>query len=580
MRAGLDAAGSGDPEQARTQLEAGLALYGGDFLADEPYAEWATAERDRLRQLAARGLRALSDVQEQAGELDAATDTLDRLVAMDPYDLDVQRTLLALCLRRGRRTDAVRRYTALRRRMLGLFGEDLDFTLADVQGPDAERGRILDGVPQTAADDRLESLLAGLNGPPARGGRPRRRAAARPRRRRLGQDARAHPSHRLPVQSDARAPRRDPGHHVHEQGRAGDARARRGAARPRRPRHVGHDLPRGLRAILRAEAPRLGYTRQFTIYDQADSRRLVKRCIDELGVDPKRFTPAALHHQISDAKNKLRDADAYRELVGSYFEQTVADVYELYEQGLHRMNAMDFDDLLGRTVNVLELFPEVRARYSAGVPPRPRRRVPGHEPRPVPAAPAAGGRGAPQPLRRRRPRPVGLRLPRRRHPQHPRLPGRLPGREGRPARAELPLDADDPRRGQRGHHAQPRAHGQDAVDRPRRRATRSRSASSTTSTPRPATSSARSSGSSTRASRGPSSPSSTARTRSPGSSRTRSCAARSATRSSAARSSTSARRSRTRSPTSPSWPTRRTSSPSRAWPTRPSADRPDVALAR
>jgi DNA-binding SARP family transcriptional activator len=53
---------------------------------------------------------------------------------MDPYDLDVQRTLLRLCLRQGRRTDAVRRYTALRRRMLGVFGEDLDFTLADVQG--------------------------------------------------------------------------------------------------------------------------------------------------------------------------------------------------------------------------------------------------------------------------------------------------------------------------------------------------------------------------------------------------------------------------------------------------------------
>jgi DNA helicase II / ATP-dependent DNA helicase PcrA len=117
--------------------------------------------------------------------------------------------------------------------------------------------------------------------------------------------------------------------------------------------------------MLRAEAPRLGYTRQFTIYDQADSRRLVKQCIDELGVDPKRFTPAALHHQISDAKNKLRDAQAYRELVGSFFEQTVADVFELYEQGLHRMNAMDFDDLLVRTVNVLELFPEVRARYGA-----------------------------------------------------------------------------------------------------------------------------------------------------------------------------------------------------------------------
>src|SRR6476620_7227331 len=117
--------------------------------------------------------------------------------------------------------------------------------------------------------------------------------------------------------------------------------------------------------ILRAEAPRLGYTRQYTIYDQADSRRLVKRCIDELDVDPKRFTPAAVHSQISAAKNRLRDADGYRQLVGSYFEQTVADVYELYERELHRMNAMDFDDLLVRTVNVLELFPEVRARYGA-----------------------------------------------------------------------------------------------------------------------------------------------------------------------------------------------------------------------
>ncbi len=117
--------------------------------------------------------------------------------------------------------------------------------------------------------------------------------------------------------------------------------------------------------MLRAEAPRLGYTRQFTIYDQADSRRVVRRAIDELGVDPKRFTPAAVHNQISDAKNKLRDADAYRQLVGSYFEQTVADVFEVYERELHRMNAMDFDDLLVRAVNVLELFPEVRGRYSA-----------------------------------------------------------------------------------------------------------------------------------------------------------------------------------------------------------------------
>ena len=115
--------------------------------------------------------------------------------------------------------------------------------------------------------------------------------------------------------------------------------------------------------MLRVEATRLGYTRQFTIYDQADARRLVKQCLDGVGADPKRFTPAAVQSQISDAKNRLRDAGEYRSLVGSYFEQTVADAYELYERELLRFNAMDFDDLLVRAVNVLELFPEVRERY-------------------------------------------------------------------------------------------------------------------------------------------------------------------------------------------------------------------------
>jgi DNA helicase-2/ATP-dependent DNA helicase PcrA len=116
--------------------------------------------------------------------------------------------------------------------------------------------------------------------------------------------------------------------------------------------------------ILRSEAQRLGYTRQFTIYDQADARRLTRRCIDELGIDPKRFTPAAIHSQISAAKNRLRSAEDYRQTVGSPFEEMVADAYELYERDLLRMNAMDFDDLLFRAVNVLELYEEVRTRYA------------------------------------------------------------------------------------------------------------------------------------------------------------------------------------------------------------------------
>src|SRR4051812_36832723 len=116
--------------------------------------------------------------------------------------------------------------------------------------------------------------------------------------------------------------------------------------------------------MLRADAHRLGYTRQFTIYDAADSRRMIKKVVDDLEIDPKRFTPRAMQSQISDAKNKLRSADEYRQMVGSYFEQTVADVYEHYERELHRANAMDFDDLLVRAVNVLELFQEVRDRYA------------------------------------------------------------------------------------------------------------------------------------------------------------------------------------------------------------------------
>jgi DNA helicase II / ATP-dependent DNA helicase PcrA len=116
--------------------------------------------------------------------------------------------------------------------------------------------------------------------------------------------------------------------------------------------------------ILRVEAERLGYTRRFTIYDQADARRLTKRCIDELGIDPKRYTAAALHNQISAAKNQLLDAETYQQAAGSPFEEMVGEVYRLYERDLLRSNAMDFDDLLFRTVNLLELFDRVRGRYA------------------------------------------------------------------------------------------------------------------------------------------------------------------------------------------------------------------------
>jgi DNA helicase-2/ATP-dependent DNA helicase PcrA len=114
--------------------------------------------------------------------------------------------------------------------------------------------------------------------------------------------------------------------------------------------------------MLRVDAERLGYSKGFTIYDQADSRRMVKRCLTELGVDPKRYPPRAVQGKISSAKNQLIDPSDYAEMMVGGFEEVVADVYPLYEKRMLEANAMDFDDLLVRTVNALELFEDVRER--------------------------------------------------------------------------------------------------------------------------------------------------------------------------------------------------------------------------
>ena len=115
--------------------------------------------------------------------------------------------------------------------------------------------------------------------------------------------------------------------------------------------------------MLRADAEKLGYARTFTIYDESDSLRMLKRSMVELGVDPKRYPPRTIRSQISGAKNKLVDAAAYAQAQGSVFEETAASVYELYEKRMLEANAMDFDDLLVRTVNVLEVSDEARERW-------------------------------------------------------------------------------------------------------------------------------------------------------------------------------------------------------------------------
>src|SRR4029077_2016262 len=114
---------------------------------------------------------------------------------------------------------------------------------------------------------------------------------------------------------------------------------------------------------LSGESQRLGYRSTFTIYDQADQIRLVKQCLEELERDPKRFTPRGIHNQISHAKNRLISPDEYANQVQSFYDQTVADVYQLYQRRLFASNAVDFDDLLMLTVDVLERFPDVREKW-------------------------------------------------------------------------------------------------------------------------------------------------------------------------------------------------------------------------
>ena len=117
--------------------------------------------------------------------------------------------------------------------------------------------------------------------------------------------------------------------------------------------------------ILRREAPRLGYRTNFTIYDQADQVRLTKAVLEELERDPKRFVPRGIHSQISTAKNNLVGPEEYRQRVSSFYDQTVADAYDLYQRRLFASNAVDFDDMLFLTVQLLENFPEAREKWQA-----------------------------------------------------------------------------------------------------------------------------------------------------------------------------------------------------------------------
>jgi DNA-binding SARP family transcriptional activator len=131
--AGLSAASRGDAT-AREFLDRATDLYGDHFMADEPYAEWTFAERDRLRALNAESLRTLVRMAANAHDLEATAEPLGRLAELEPFDVHIQREMLALQIRRGRHSEARRRYFALRARMREHFGQELDFTLNDIVG--------------------------------------------------------------------------------------------------------------------------------------------------------------------------------------------------------------------------------------------------------------------------------------------------------------------------------------------------------------------------------------------------------------------------------------------------------------
>ncbi|MEY3076550.1 MAG: DNA helicase PcrA [Candidatus Nanopelagicaceae bacterium] len=115
--------------------------------------------------------------------------------------------------------------------------------------------------------------------------------------------------------------------------------------------------------ILRNEAEHLGYSRQFTIYDSSDSLRLITLVMKDLNLDSKRYAPRTFQAAISKAKNELMGPADYRNVTSNYMEEVVAEVYALYQKRLVDANAMDFDDLIGKTVELLQRFPQVRERY-------------------------------------------------------------------------------------------------------------------------------------------------------------------------------------------------------------------------
>ncbi len=117
--------------------------------------------------------------------------------------------------------------------------------------------------------------------------------------------------------------------------------------------------------ILRVEAQHAGLSKDFLIYDEGDQVSLLKRAIEQIGLDPRQYPPRAIGTAISAAKSGLLPPQEYRSHVGSYYEEVVARVYERYQELLTEASALDFDDLIMRTVQLFRNNPDVLAKYQS-----------------------------------------------------------------------------------------------------------------------------------------------------------------------------------------------------------------------
>jgi DNA helicase II / ATP-dependent DNA helicase PcrA len=115
--------------------------------------------------------------------------------------------------------------------------------------------------------------------------------------------------------------------------------------------------------ILRREAAHLGMKSTFSIYDQADSQRLMTLVCRDLDLDPKRYPPRSFSAQVSNLKNDLVDHETFAARAETHIEKTLAEAYALYQKRLHEANAFDFDDLIMTTVILLQAFPDVAEHY-------------------------------------------------------------------------------------------------------------------------------------------------------------------------------------------------------------------------